>query len=37
VLPAAGAIRGSAAERIEDVLAFGGLLLRLNVGGRLLV
>ena len=37
VLPTAGAVRGSAVERIEDVLAFAGLLLRLNVGGRLLV
>ena len=37
VLPTAGAGTGAAVERIEDGLAFAGLLLRLNPGGRLLV
>jgi hypothetical protein len=37
VLPAAGSGRVTAVERIEDSLAFAGLLLRLNLGGRLLV
>lgn len=37
VLPAAGSGRVTTVERIEDSLAFAGLLLRLNLGGRLLV
>lgn len=36
VLPTAGSGRVTSVERIEDSLAFAGLLLRLKVGGRLL-